>query len=86
MFIIYFSVKYIALLQFLAILHMTVLLPLRWLARNCDLLSKWEFGVADMPNVVDLMDKAFTKIQRDSKNIMDDTFMFGVFNKIAKKG
>ena len=38
-----------------------------------------------IPDVVDLMDKAFAKIQRDGKNIMDDTFMFGVFNKIAKQ-
>ena len=37
-----------------------------------------------MPNVVDMMDKAFEKIQRDGKKIMDDTFMFGTFNKIAK--
>ena len=46
---------------------------------------KWEFGVADMPDVVYLMDKAFEKIQRDDNNIMDDTFMFGIFKKIAKK-
>ena len=38
-----------------------------------------------MPDVVDLMDKDFAKIQRDSNNIMDDTFTFGIFNKIAKK-
>ena len=38
-----------------------------------------------MPDVVDLMDKAFSKIQSDVKRIMDDTFMFGIFNKIAKK-
>ena len=38
-----------------------------------------------MTNVTDLMDKAFAKIQRDGKKIMDDTFIFGIFNKIAKK-
>ena len=38
-----------------------------------------------MPDVVDLMDKAFAKIQRDGKKITDDTFMFGIFDKIAKK-
>ena len=38
-----------------------------------------------MPDVVDLMGKAFAKIQRDGKNIMDDTFMFGIFNRIEKK-
>ena len=68
----------------LAILHTTILLPLWWLAGNCEHLSKWEFGVADMPDVVDLMDKSFEKIQWDGKKIMDDNFMFGIFNKTAK--
>ena len=38
-----------------------------------------------MPDVVDLMDKAFAEVQRDGKKITDDTFMFGIFDKIAKK-
>ena len=38
-----------------------------------------------MPDVMDLMDKASANIQRDSKKIMDGTFMFGIFNKIEKK-
>ena len=38
-----------------------------------------------MPDAVDLMDKAFAKIQRDDKKIMNDTFIFGIFNNIAKK-
>ena len=64
---------------------MTIILPLRWLTGNCEHLSKWEFNVADIPDVVDLMDNSFSKIQRDGKKIMDDTFMFSIFNKIAKK-
>ena len=38
-----------------------------------------------MPHVMELIDKAFAKIQRDGNKIMDDTFMFGIFNKISKK-
>ena len=64
---------------------MTIMLPLRWLAGNCEHLSKWEFGVAYMPDIVDLMDKAFSKIQREGKKIMDYVFMFGIFNKIEKR-
>ena len=85
LFIVYRSVEYIALLRVLSMLHMRTVVPLRLLADNCEELSKWEFGVADMPVVVDLIDKDFAKIKRDGKNIMDDTFMFGIFNKIAKK-
>ena len=85
MFIIYCSIKYIAFLRVLAILHMTIVLPLWCLAGNCEHLLKWGFGVVDMPDFVDLMDKAFEKTQGGGNNIMDDTFMFGIFNKIAKK-
>ena len=85
LFIVYLSVEYNTFLHVLAILHMTIVLPLMWLAGNCEHLSKWEFVVADMPDVLDLMDKAFAKIQREGKKIMYDTFMFGISNKIAKK-
>ena len=71
-------------LRVLAILHMTIVLPLQWLAGNCEHLSKWELGVADMPDVVDLMDKAFEKIQREGKKIMDYAFIFCIFNKTEK--
>ena len=68
----------------LAILHMKIVLTLRRLAGNCDHLSKWEFGVVYMSDVLDPMDKSFSKVQSGGKNIMDDTFMFGIFNKISK--
>ena len=84
-FIIYCPVEYIALLHVLAILNMKIVLPLLWLVGNCEHLSRWEFCVAEMPDVMDLMDKDFAKIQRDVKKIMDDMFMFGIFNKIVKK-
>ena len=64
---------------------MKIVFPLRWLAGNCEHLSKWEFGIADMPDVVYLMEKALAKIQWDGKKIMDDKFMFVIFNKISKK-
>ena len=85
-FIIYRSIEYIAFLRVLAILHMTIILPLWWLVGNCEHLSKWDLGVADMMDVVDLMDKAFAKIQREGKKIMEYVFMFRIFNKIDKKG
>ena len=82
--IIYRSIEYIALLRVLEILHKTIVLPLWWFAENCEHPSKWEFGIADMTDVVDLMEKAFAKVQRVGNNIMDYTFIFGIFNKIAK--
>ena len=38
-----------------------------------------------MLDVVDLINKAFAKIKRARKKIMDYAFIFGIFNKILKK-
>ena len=64
---------------------MTVILQLRWLAGNCSELEHYNFGVADMPEVVDLMDNAFREIQVGNKNITDEDFMFNIFAPIAQK-
>ena len=66
-------------LRVLSILHMCVVIPLRWLAGNCHNLSEWDFGVANMAWNVDLMDAAFLEIANDGSKIFNDEFMFGIF-------
>ena len=85
LFIIYRCVEYIALLRVLAIVHMTIVLPMRWLSGNCEFLAEYGFGCADMCECVDLMDKACAKIVKNGKKIMDDDFMFGIFDPIKNK-
>ena len=85
LFIIYRCVEYIALLRVLAIVHMTIVLPMRWLSGNCEFLAEYGFGCADMCECVDLMDKACAKIVKNGKKIMDDDFMFGIFDPIKKR-
>ena len=69
-------------LRVLSILHMCVMIPLLWLARNCHTLSQWDFGVAKMAWTVELMDEAFLKIANDGSKMFDDEFMFGIFQPI----
>ena len=69
-------------LRVLAILHMCVVIPLRWLAGNCHTLSEWNFGVAKMAWVVDLMDEAFLEISNDGSKVFNEEFMFGIFQPI----
>ena len=58
----FFSVEMVSLLRVFSILHISLFLPLRWLARNCGDLEEFQFGVANMHWAIDLMDEAFTKI------------------------
>ena len=75
----------VSLLRVLSILHISLCLPLRWLAGNCGNLRKYGFEVAYMPKAMDLMDKAFAKTTKDGNLVLDDDFMIKVFETLAKK-
>ena len=82
---IYRCVEKISLLRVLSILHMFIVMPLRWLSGNCEKLAEWDFGVADMPQTVDLMDKAFKRISEDGTLIYNAEFMESIFDPIKDK-
>ena len=67
-------VEMISLLRVHSILHISICLPLYWLAGNCGNLGKYGFGVADMPMVLDLMYDAFGKMVQDGRLILDEDF------------
>ena len=79
------SVEMISLLRVLSILHISVCMPLRWLAGNCGELGEYGFGVADMATVVDLLDKAFFEIVADGEKLLDEDFMMGIFDSLKLK-
>ena len=79
------SVEVISFLRVLAILHISVCMPMRWLAGNCGDLAQYNFGVAEMASVVDIMDKAFGIIVHDGSKIMNEQFMMSMFKKLTRK-
>ena len=85
LFSLYRCVEKISLLRVLSILHMFIVMPLRWLSGNCEKLAEWDFGVADMPQTVDLMDAAFKKISEDGTLIYNNEFMESIFDPIKDK-
>ncbi len=46
----------------LAILHIAICIPTRWLAGKTQDLAGFQFGVRDMGRTVDLMEVAFEKL------------------------
>ena len=79
------SIKMIAFLRVISILHIVVCMPLKWLAGNYGNLSQHNFGVADMASVVDIMDKAFYEMLIDGEKLINKDFMMGIFDGITKK-
>lgn len=79
------SVEVVSFLRVLCILHISICMPLRWLTANCGDLEQYKFGVAEMPDALDLMDKAFDKVVKDGKKIMNEKFMMGIFGKLTRK-
>ena len=75
----------VSLLRVLYILHISLWLPLRWLARNCGVLRNYGFGVADIPNAVDLTEEAFAEITKEGNLMLDDDFTMNIFELLAKK-
>ena len=84
-YIIFRSVEMVSLLRVLYILHISLWLPLRWLARNCGVLRNYGFGVADIPNAVDLTEEAFAEITKEGNLMLDDDFTMNIFELLAKK-
>ena len=66
------SVKIIAFLGALSILHIAVCMPLRWIASNCGNTSQHNFGVSDMASVVEKMDKGYCKVLIDRDKLIDE--------------
>ena len=79
------SVEMIDFLRVLSILHIVLCMPLQWLAVNCGDLSQHNFGVSNMASVVDIIDKELYEVLVGGEKIIDEDFMMGIFDGIAKK-
>ena len=74
----------IAQLRILTIYQLAIVIPHRhrWLSANYGSLSKWNFGVADMPWTVDLLDDAYGSILSIHESILNNDFMMNNFQPI----
>ncbi|KAL7531280.1 hypothetical protein ACHAWF_003701 [Thalassiosira exigua] len=62
----------VAYLRVLSILHISICMPLWWLAGNCDL-----------SQVLDIMDNAFIEVIQDNDKSLDDEFTMNSVEPIA---
>ena len=76
------SMEVVALLRVLAILHISLCMPHRWLAGNCRDLKEYGFGVYNMPEVLDLIHGALGEVTKESSMLLADDFMMDILTPI----
>eukprot|EP00956_Cyclotella_meneghiniana_P008423 scaffold11328_cov66-Cyclotella_meneghiniana.AAC.8 len=79
------SVEMVALLCVMSILHISICMPIRWLAGKTAELSDYDFGHYDMGKALDTLEAAFEAIIEDPSKFLDEDFMMGLFSEISDK-
>jgi hypothetical protein len=77
------SMEVVALLRVLSILHISICMPVRWLAGKTESLSHYDFCCYNMGRVLDIMETAFMEIIDDPSKFLDEDFMMGLFSEIS---
>ena len=86
LFIILQSVEMIALFRVLAILHVAICIPTRWLAGKTQELAEFQFGVRNMGRIpVNLMEDTFEEIANDGERLLDKQFTMNIFEPIVNQ-
>ena len=82
LFIILSSCEMLALARVCSIIHLSICIPIRWLAGNTHQLQEFDWSVRSMGKIVDILDIVLVQIVNDGSKIMDEEFMMGFFADI----
>ena len=85
LFIVLSSLEMIAVSRFFSILHVSIVIPCRWLAGNSHKLAHRKWGARSMGRVVDILHTTCGHLLDDMKKIHDKTFMMNLFDDIAEE-
>ena len=85
LFIVLSSLEMIAVSRFFSILHVSLVIPCRWLAGNTYKLAKDKWGARSMGRAVDILHTACGEILDDIKLIHDEKYMMNIFDEIAEE-
>ena len=85
LFILMTSLPVVALLRTHAILHLAIVMPVRWLAANTHLLGAHNWSVRSMGRVVDQIEAKATILHEIPSLITNDTFMMSWFREFEEE-
>jgi len=82
LFIIYSSMEMIAQTRVYSIIHLSIVLPMRWLAGNSHKLSEFDWSVRSNGRCADMLETALVPMEEDGYLLLDKEFMFGIFSEL----
>jgi hypothetical protein len=85
LFIILTSLDMIAQARLCSIVHLSICLPMRWLAGNSHLLAEYDWSERSMGRAADLLEKALESIVDDATLIRNEEFMYGIFWELMEE-
>ena len=85
LFIVLGSMEMIAQLRVASILHLGMVLPMRWLAGNTHKLAKFGWGERSMGRAITLLHDAFVDIQSDGSLLLEPDFIMNIFSPLYEE-
>ncbi len=85
LFIVLGLMEMIAQLRVASILHLAVVIPMRWLAGNTHKLSEYGWGEHSMVRAITLLHDAFVEIQGDGALLLEEKFIMKIFSPPMKR-
>jgi hypothetical protein len=85
LFIVLGSMEMIAQLRVASILHLAVVLPMRWFAWNIHRLSEYCWGECSMGRAITLLYDAFVEIQSDGVLLLEQEFIMNIFASLYEE-
>ena len=85
LFIVLSSLEMIAVSRFFSILHVSIVIPFRWLSGKTHTLGQHNWGARSMGRAVDILHTACGQLLDDIKMIHDKKFMMSLFDDIANE-
>jgi len=70
-------------LRVAAILHVAIVIPMRWLAGKTHELAKYNWGERSMSRVLDLVYDVFVELEADGSKGVDADYMLNIFSSIG---
>ena len=79
------SSEMISLARLLTILHLSVTMPMRWLAGKSHELKEWGWGALSMGRAIDTLEAKLEELSDDPSKILDEDFMMTIFSEYLEE-
>jgi hypothetical protein len=85
LFIVVGTMEMIAQLRVASILHLMVVIPMRWLAENTHKLSEYSWGEHSIGRAITLLHDAFVEVQGNGVLLLEENFIIKIFSPLYKE-